>query len=76
MKKLLWIIIIALLVTFTPVITYENELQNGVVVIEHRSIFEVVKERYEKVQTGVGVVSSEVSEVPGKDVVPEGKHVQ
>lgn len=77
MRKFTWFVIILLAVLFFPIIPYENEIQQGVVQIEYRNVFGFLKERYEKVQAGgVGVVSSEMSEVPGKDVVPEGKHVQ
>jgi len=76
MKKMLWIIIVALLVTFTPIIPYENEVQDGVIVVEHESIFEFLKERYEKTQKGLGVVSPGVPEVQSEDVVSESEYVE
>ena len=76
MNKMLWVIIVALLIAFTPIIPYENEIQKGVTAVEHRSIFEFLKERYEKTQKGLGVVSPSVPEVQRENVVSEGKHVQ
>jgi hypothetical protein len=76
MKKMLWVIIVALLVAFTPIIPYENEIQEGVTTIEHKSLFGFLKERYEKTQKGLGVVSPSVPKVQREDVVSDGKHVQ
>ena len=76
MKKLLWIVILALLIAFIPAIPYENEIREGVILIDHKSIFEIVKEKYEETQKRLGVVSPSVPEVQGEDVVSEGKHVQ
>jgi len=75
-SKLLWFVIVLLIVIFTPTLPYEREMQSGVVRIEYRSLFEAVKERYEKVQKRMGVVSPEVPEVPREDVDAKGKHVQ
>lgn len=76
MKKLFWILIILAVVLFIPLVPYEDQVQEGVTRVEYRSLFQFVKERYEKVQKRVGVVSPEVPKVHKEDVVPKSKHVQ
>jgi hypothetical protein len=46
MKKLIYAIIIAILLLLVPVIPYDKELQNGVVVIEHKTVIEWLMENY------------------------------
>jgi hypothetical protein len=48
MKKYILIVIILLL--FTPIIPYENEINDGVTVIENRSVAEWVWKRYQEVK--------------------------
>ena len=76
MKKIFWVFIILLMVLFIPIIPHDQELDTGVTIVSYTSIFEIGKERYETVQKRVGVVSPEVPEMRGEDVVSEGKHVQ
>ena len=76
MKKTFWVFIILLIIVFVPIIPHDQELDTGVTIVSYTSIFEIAKERYETVQKRVGVVSPEVPEMRGEDVVSEGKHAQ
>ena len=76
MKKLLWIFIILTFILFVPLIPHENEMQEGVTRVEYRSLFETVKERYEKIQKRVGVVPSKMPEVQREGVDSKDEHVQ
>jgi len=49
MKKYVFIGILILL--FTPIIPYENEIRHGVTIVENRSVAEWVWKRYQKVQS-------------------------
>ena len=47
----IYIIIGIILLLFVPIIPYENEIQDGVTVIENRSVAEWVWENYQITQT-------------------------
>jgi len=51
MSKLIYAIIITLLIGLIPIIPYEEEIQHGVTIIEHKSIAEWTYTRYTDVQS-------------------------
>lgn len=61
-KKILIAILIFWIVMLIPIIPTEREIQTGVVVIETRSIYSIVKEGHEK-STRVGTSSSRMLEM-------------
>lgn len=50
MRKIKYFIIIMLIILISPIIPYENEIQDGVTKLEHKSIIEWVWTRYQSIQ--------------------------
>ena len=50
MKKLLLLILVIILLCFVPTITYDHELDTGVVVVEHKSVVKWVWEKHIEIQ--------------------------